>query len=255
VDAFLQQTVVKGLLAGARVGMLMVFAPFFNSPVIASRIKAGLTLALTVLLYPAYAASRPVAGVADWVRVLLGEMAVGLMMALAITFVLEGVQFAGHLMGVQHGLSLESLIDPQTQADSQVLSLLYGSIALLIFLHLDVHLWVLRGLAKSYEYLPVGAASITMAGVLEMVRASKQIMFIGLQIAAPVLVATLLIDVTLGFLGKAAPQLPVTFMGISVKNLAGFSVMTMVIGYWPSFLEPRFRSALVTAQSLLHLAR
>ncbi len=57
MESFLQPMMTKGLLVGARVSMLMVFAPFFGSTAIPVRLKTGLTLALAVLLYPSLPAS------------------------------------------------------------------------------------------------------------------------------------------------------------------------------------------------------
>jgi flagellar biosynthetic protein FliR len=75
------------------------------------------------------------------------------------------------------------------------------------------------------------------------------------QMAAPVLVATIFIDVALGFLGKASPQLPVLFVGLSVKNLLGLAVLSMAVGTWPHFFEFRFQQAVEASQHILRLAR
>ena len=51
---------------------------------------------------------------------------------------------------------------------------------------------------------------------------------IGIQIAAPVLAATLLADIALGLLGKASPQLPLMLLGPAVKSVLGLLVLI-----WP----------------------
>ncbi len=42
----------------------------------------------------------------------------------------------------------------------------------------------------------------------ELVRVVGALFVLGIQIAAPVLLATMMIDLVLGFLSKASPQLP-----------------------------------------------
>lgn len=255
MESFLEPMVTKGLLVGARVSMLMVFAPFFGSGSIPVRIKTGLTVALAVLLYPSLHGRPEVLSSSNWVRILIGEMAVGLVMGLAIQFVFEGALVAGQIVGFQMGLSLETAIDPQTQVDSGVMSIFHQSIALLIFLQLDVHHWILRGLAKSFEYLPPGMVVLTPATTTELFRAAGGMLLVGLQVAAPVMVATFVTDISLGFIGKAAPQFPVVFTGISVKSLMGMLIVWGGVVLWPGVLESHFQSALVTAERLLHLAR
>jgi len=245
----------KGLLVGARVSMLMVFAPFFGSGSIPVRLKTGLTLALAVLLYPSLPGSQDVFSSSNWVGILIGEMSIGLAMGLATQFVFEGALVAGQLMGFQMGLSLETAVDPTTQVDSTVMAVFNQCVALLIFLQLNVHHWVLRGLAKSFEYLPPGVVALTPATTAELLRAAGGMLLVGLQIAAPVLAATFVTDVSLAFIGKAAPQFPIVLIGISLKSLMGILILWGCVALWPRVLESHFESALVTAERLLHLAR
>ena len=95
-------------------------------------------------------------GVLGWVEVVSAEVVTGLLLGLAVQFVMEGAQMAGHIMGVQAGYSLVTLLDPQTQADTPVLATFQQLLAVLIFLQLNVHHWLLRGLAASFAYLPPG---------------------------------------------------------------------------------------------------
>ena len=77
----------------------------------------------------------------------------------------------------------------------------------------------------------------------------------GVQMAAPVLVASLFADVALGFLGKAAPQFPVLFLGISLKNLLGLGLLIGAASFWPRFFDARFERALEASERILKLAR
>ena len=256
MESSLQAVVTKGLLVGARVSMLMVFAPFFGSTSIPVRLKTGLTLALAVLLYPSLpGSSEDILSASNWARILIGEMSIGLAIGLATQFVFEGVLVAGQIVGFQMGLSLETAIDPTTQVDSTVMAVFNQCVALLIFLQLGVHHWVLRGLAKSFEYLPPGMVALTPATTAELLRAAGGMLLVGLQIAAPVLVATFVTDVSLGFIGKSAPQFPVVFAGISVKSLMGMLILWGCVALWPSVLESHFQGALATTERLLRLAR
>jgi flagellar biosynthesis protein FliR len=250
-----EDVVGRLLIVGARVSALMVFAPFFASATIAPRIKASFTLALTMLLCPVVKLnSNLLSGPRAW-QVVAGELVIGLIMGLTLQFVFEGVQVAGQIVGFQVGHSLANLINPQSDVETTILSNLYQMLALLIFLGLNVHHWVLRALASSFTYCPPGTCVLTPAAMEEFYRAAGGMLVVGIQIAIPTIVATMLIDDTLGFLGKASPHLPVMFVGMSVKSVVAFLVIVGTLRFWPGLMEKYFGAALLTSERLLHLTQ
>lgn len=232
----------------------MTFAPFFGNAAIPARVKAGLTLSLTILLYPVYASSAPPVSNTNWVGAIAGELAVGLVIGLALNFVFEGIQLAGQILGFQLGFSLANIIDPQSQVETPVISTFHQSICLLIFLQLGVHYWILRALARSFTYLPLGNVGMSLPDATEMIQLSAGMLLIAVQMAAPALLATVLADLALGMLGKASPQLPVLFVGLSVKSVLGYSILLAAVAFWPGALETHFARAIASAEHLLHLA-
>jgi flagellar biosynthetic protein FliR len=169
---------------------------------------AALTLGITILLYPLGGPLRLDLPGWQWAGVALTEVVIGLVMGLAANFVLEAPMLAGQILGVQMGYSLAALFDPNTQAETPVLAQFHQLAALLIFLQCNVHHWLLRA-----------ADGIFLAGV---------------QIAVPVLAATLVADVALEFLAKASPQL--------------------LAAYWPHSFSERFAASVAIAERLLHLS-
>jgi flagellar biosynthetic protein FliR len=255
VGSGLETVVSRILIVGARVSALMVFAPFLASATIAPRIKAGLTVALTALLYPVVAADLPsLSGARGW-QVVGGEFVVGLIMGITLQFVFEGLELAGQVAGFQVGHSLANLINPLSDVDTPILANFYQMVALLIFLQLDVHHWVLRGLAKSFEYCPPGTVVATSVLTEQLLRAAGGMLVMAVQIAIPTLLATMLIDISLGLVGRASPQLPVLLVGISVKSVVAFLVIMGTLRFWPGLIERYFGEALATSERLMHLAR
>jgi flagellar biosynthetic protein FliR len=87
-----------------------------------------------------------------------------------------------------------------------------------------------------------------------LLREAGGIWLAGLQMAVPVLFATLLTDIALGFIGKASPQLPVMLVGLSLKNLVGLFALGGALALWPRLFERHFSQALAAGERLLHLA-
>ena len=82
------------------------------------------------------------------------ELLIGVALGVATNIVFDGVQMAGQVLSVQMGYSLVNILDPQTQVESTVVATFHQTIAMLIFLRLNVHFWILRALARSFDYLP-----------------------------------------------------------------------------------------------------
>jgi flagellar biosynthetic protein FliR len=248
--------VIQALLAiGVRISGLMLFAPFLGSVVIPARIKAVLTLALTFLMYPLISKTLVPTPINEWPLLVFRELLVGIALGIATSVVFEAVQMAGQVLSVQMGYSLINILDPNTQVDTTVVAMFHQSIAMLIFLRLDVHLWLLRAIGNSFAYLPPGSAQLTRPFTLTLIGAGTSILLIGVQIAAPVLSATLLTDIVLGLLGKASPQLPLMVLGPAVKSLLGLTVLFASMKYWPDMFRSLFLDSIAYADRLLHLAR
>jgi flagellar biosynthetic protein FliR len=249
----LEQLMAAAVFVGARVSGVMVFCPFLGSNAIPTPLKAALTVLITAVLYPLRGPLALDLHSWQWVALALAEAVIGLVLGLAANFMMEASLVAGQVLGVQMGYSLASLFDPQTQADTPVLAEFHRLGALLIFLQLDVHHWLLRAITASFTYLPAGAALDSHAAAGGLLRAAGAIFLAGVQIAAPALVATLVADVALGFLGKASPQLPVLFIGLAVKNLLGLAVLIGVVAYWPASFSRGFAASIGAGERLLHL--
>lgn len=255
MQPLLEQVLAHAVPIALRTGGLMTFAPFFGNAAVTARVKVALTVFLTYLLYPICRVSPMPLTITSCARISLEEAIVGLLMGLAVQVVFEGVQIAGQVAGMQLGFSLASIIDPQTNIDTPVLAVFQNVIALLIFLELNVHHWIIRGLVKSFDYLPAGHLEINSSAATQFVRALGAMWLIGVQIAAPVLLATMAVDMTLALTSKAAPQMPALLMGMSLKGIVGYTVMAAAVGLWPGLLERLFAQGLGWSERLLHMAR
>jgi len=249
-------TIISGVLTiGVRLTGLMLFAPFFGSVAIPARVKAILVLAITLLLFPSVGHDIGTYSLAQWPLLVFMEFLIGVGMGIATNIVFEAVQMAGQVLGVQMGYSLVNILDPQTQVDTTVVSLFYQSIVMLLFLRMDVHYWLLRAIGNSFVYMPLGTTHLSSLFTMAVLKMGGEIFGLGVQIAAPVLSATLVADIVLGLLGKASPQLPLMLLGPAIKSLLGISILIATLKYWPDLFRGLFLNTLANGERILHLAR
>jgi len=218
-------------------------------------IKAALVVTLTALLYPVLVLRVPPALPERWPFILACELLVGIALGLTANLVFEAAQMAGQVLSVQMGYSLVNILDPQTQVETNVLSVFHQNFLLLIFLALNAHHWLLRAVARSFDYLPPGSAHLHGAFVTSLLAAAGSVLKIGVQIAAPILGATLVADIFLGLLSKASPQLPLLMLGPAIKGLFGVMLLITVMRYWPELFSRLLSQSLAVVDQVLHLAR
>lgn len=242
------------LIIGIRVSGLMLFAPFFSNAVIPARVKAVFVIAITAVLYPVFAPRLQTLDLSKWPAIVASETVLGLAIGVSTYVVFEGCQIAGQMLSIQMGYSLVNILDPNTQVQSTIVAFFHQSMALLIFLSLDVHHWILRAVAHSFDYLPPGTVTLNPMFAKAVLHEGAVVLELGIQIAAPVLAATLLMDLVLGLMGKASPQMPLMLLGPAVKSMLGVIVLTVTIGYWPSVFAKYFGESIAYTEQLLHLA-
>ena len=249
----LESILTAAVFIGLRVSGLLLFAPGLSNNAVPPRTKAAFVVLLVVLLWPVVPVPQLHVSPLGWTGIALNELLIGVTVGLLLNFIFDAAQFAGQILGMQMGFSLVTILDPQTQADSAVLSVFYQTVVLLIFFALDVHQWVLRALVSSFYYLPAGHSVLTLGRIEALLHAAAAIWVLGLQIAAPVLIATVTADFVLAFIGKASPQLPVFFVGISVKSVLGMLVLIAPMAAWPRFFSLQFTNAIRWSEQTLHL--
>jgi flagellar biosynthesis protein FliR len=249
-------SLISGLMTiGIRLSGLMLFAPFFGSAVIPARVKAGLVIALTVLLFPAVGKNIGTYSLTDWPLMIFTEFLIGIGMGVATNIVFEATMLAGQVIGIQMGYSLVNILDPTTQVDTTVIPVFYQTMVMMLFLRMDVLYWLLRAVGNSFLYLPPGTTHLSGLFTESVLKMAGQMFGLGIQIAAPVLSATLVTDILLGLLGKASPTMPLMILGPAIKSILGIAILIATLKYWPDLYHHLFQDSFQDGEHLLHLAR
>lgn len=240
-------------LALVRVSGMVTFAPFFSSAALPMRAKAVFTLAVAYLLAP-LVASLPNAHTALSFSSLLGELSVGLVYGLTLALLNEMLLFAGQIVGLQFSFSLVNLLDPTTSIQTPLMGELFQLLGTLVVLAAGLDRILLASMVRSFRVAPLGSFALAPLTALSIVRAAGGIFLAAVELAAPVLAATLLVEVAVSLLGKLSPQLPVMSLTVPLKTLTGFALLTGSLALWPRFIEARFDGLLDLAQRLIAAA-
>jgi len=237
-------------LAMVRVSGMVAFAPFFSSTALPMRTKAVFVGAVAWLLAPLVAA-LPQAQTAVSFSALLGELAVGLVYGLTLTLLTEMMLFAGQIAGLQFSFSAVNLLDPTSSIQTPLLGDLFQLMGTLVVIASGLDRILLASVVRSFRAVPLGSYALAPTTALAIVRAAGGIFLAAVELAAPVLAATMLVEVAVSLLGKLSPQLPVMSLTVPLKTLTGFALLTGSLALWPRFIEARFSGLLDLAERLI----
>jgi len=233
-----------------RISGMVAFAPFFSSTALPMRVKAVFVGALAFLLAP-LVATLPGAEMSIGFSSILGELAVGLVYGLCLALLNEKLLFAGQIVGLQFSFSLVNLLDPASSIQTPLMGELFQLMGTLVVIGAGLDRILLASMVRSFRAAPLGCFALEPASALEIVRAASGIFLAAVELAAPVLAATLLVEVAISLLGKLSPQLPVMNLSVPLKTLTGFALLTGSLAVWPRFIEARFAGLLDLAQRLI----
>lgn len=233
-----------------RVSGVIAFAPFFNSTALPLRTKAVFAGAVAFLLAPLVAA-LPRSQVTLSFSALLGELAIGLIYGLTLTLLNEMLLFAGQIAGLQFSFSLVNLLDPASAIQTPLLGDLFQLMGTLVVLAAGLDRILLASMVRSFHVAPLGTYALAPATAMAIVHAAGGIFLAAVELAAPVLAATMLVEIAVALLGKLSPQLPVISLTVPLKTLTGFAILLGSLALWPRFIEARFAGLLDLAERLI----
>ena len=237
-------------LALVRISGMVLFAPFFSSTALPLRSKAVFVGAVAFLLAPVVA-SLPHAQTTLSFSALLGELAVGLVYGMTLTLLNEMMIFAGQIVGGQLSFSMVNLLDPTSSIQTPLMGDLFQLMGTLVIISAGLDRIMLASLIRSFRVAPLGCFALAPSSALEIVRAASGIFLAAVELAAPVLAATMLVEIAVSLLGKLSPQLPVMSLTVPLKTLTGFGLLTGALALWPRFIEARFSGLLNMAERLI----
>lgn len=229
------QDMTIAILIFARMASLVSVMPIFGFAGVPLQVKGALSLILTIIVFPiAKFDFAPLSLVpVELIILFMREILIGLAIGFITTLVFYGIQMAGQIVGIQMGFGIINIIDPISNIQISMIGQMYYLLALLIFLTMNGHHFLLQALVYSYDLIPLGGG-VFFAGLVEQVSILSGMVFnVALMVAAPVMAALLITDVGLGFMARVAPQMNVFIVGFPLKILVGFLVITMVIMYFP----------------------
>ncbi len=244
---FSEQEVAAFFLVLARVSPLFLLAPLFSSKMIPARARAVIAVALTIGILPVVKHGPIDLDPLGFGALIVKELIVGLAFSYALAAMFAGLQAAGSLLDTLIGFSFGSLVDPVTGTQSTVLAQMYSLFGVAILIAIGGDTWIIRGLARTYEAVPL----LDTPALGSMVQGA-QVAFSGIfvsafMIGAPVIVALIITDAAFGVVSRVVPQMNVFAVGFPAKMLVGLMLLGASLPFVSGFIADELRDSVALA--------
>ncbi len=238
------------VLVAMRLGGLFLFAPLFSSAAIPARVKAVLLFALTLVLGPMLIA-RTQHPIELTLLAVARECAISLLFGLTLSLLLELANTAGQIAGLQFSFSLVNLLDPNSNIETSALSQMFQLLTTTLLVTAGLDRVMFAALLRTYQTVPLGGTGYRSESALVLLPLTGGILLAALELVAPLIAATVLIEVSIALLSKLSPQLPVLALTVPAKTIMGYIVLIASLSVWSTFFQNRFSTLLDAAQSVV----
>lgn len=224
-----------------RIAGIIFMAPLLSSrnipvaiKVLISFICSGLFYFLKDTLEIAY-----VETIAQLIIVILKELSIGFIIGFISQLIFTGIGFGGQLIGIQTGLSIAMVLDPQDNSHDSVFAVFLNILAVLIFLSINGHHWFFEAVFYSFKVLPLGGMHFSPKILFIVLESFNSIFIISIKIAAPIMGTILILDFIIGILSRMIPQIEVFILAFPLKIASGLFILGLSIEFI-SILIQRF---------------
>ena len=242
-------TINTYLMAGALVFARMLgffrFCPIFNRKDIPSLVKLPMTLIVTIFIVPFLHPEKCLTECDSFALSLLLNIVVGAMIGYMAQLITIAIDCGAEMINMQMGLSSATTLDPTTSGQVSILTKMISLMGILIFINLGGVYWLFKALVRSFEIFPMYAAHIPLVKIANMdllIKMSSNTLYMGLQVASPVLLATLAQDIILGVISRTAPQVNVFQLSFLFKPVLGAAIMVWILPMLMNVIEEYFLS-------------
>ncbi|MBD3182025.1 flagellar biosynthetic protein FliR, partial [Candidatus Poribacteria bacterium] len=231
---------VTFLLVFFRTGAVLLTAPLFsrkNIPVpIRILIPFMLSVILTISMRDLIGQNNVLIilnqGTAGLAVAVFGELLLGISIGFTAQMTFMALYVAGRLVGQEIGFGMARILDPSTQENTELIGQYNTIIAILIFLVIRGHHYIIRAIAWSFSTIQLGQQWINGNFIGHLNNVFAGIFSTGLRIALPVMGTLFLAKIAMGIIARTMPQMNVFIVGFPLQIAVGLITMAISLPFF-----------------------
>lgn len=245
------------LLIFCRISAFFVVIPVFSSQSLPATFKIGLSFLVALVVFSSRGTGIVVPQDLTYILLVAREALIGLLLGFIGYLMFMTIQTAGSFIDIQIGFGIANVIDPMTGASAPIIGNFKYMIALLLFLSMNGHHYLLNAIVYSYNWVPLDNDLFVkmINGSLSefLVRSFAQSFMLAFQMSAPLVTALFLTDIGLAFLARTAPQYNVFVIGVPLKIIIGLALLLILMPSLAALFQNLFDIMFESMQNLLGL--
>ncbi len=245
------------LLVFIRLVGITITSPIFSSSIIPTQVIISLVFLVAIILFPfasQYFQIKIPIDTWSYILLLLNELFIGFSIGLFISIIFTSFQVAGELFSYQMGLGISEVLDPLSEVEVPVVSQVFQVFAMLIFIAINGMEYEILVLKKSFELVKYVDFSTKINIIMpQVIILFRDLFLIALQIAIPIVITLLILNITLGIISKFAPQVNIFMVGINIQVIVGLILILIYIPFFSTFASNVFQNIFVRIVSWLKL--
>ena len=243
--------ITAALLLSIRFGVVLYLAPNITVAKIPPRVLVMMVLALSVgLLAVANVQLIEINNVMTLIRAAFSELLLGSLLAFGMVAMFAAFLLGGRIVDFQMGFGIASLLDPATHTEAPVMGTILNLLAVMVFYAMDLHHYLIRGLAFSIETIPPGTwlGDFDVAAVIAHFGA----MFtFAIAVVVPIILSIFLLDLGMAVMARTMPQVNVFIVSIPLKIFTGLTVFALTLHTLPAIMTRIFENMYLFWQAVL----
>ena len=234
-----------------RIAAMVTAMPAFSSSFVPKRARLMIVIGVTIAIAPLVPAVPEVDMISvEAMLLVMYQILIGTAMGFIFHLVFAAFVIGGQVIAMQMGLGFSTMVDPLNGAQTPVLAMFFVLMVTLFFLLMDGHLALINVVADSFRTFPIEAKGISAATYWELANWGSR-MFVGaVLVCLPAVTALLLVNMSLGVMGRAAPQLNIFAVGFSVTISAGFVILMITLPVYLTQFENLSTDALSVVKGI-----
>lgn len=229
---WLTQYAWVGALLFARLGSVLMLAPGWGEQAAPPTLRLAAAVLVTACLAPSLANSVPPlpGNAVAAIPMLISETVIGLMLGAGARLFMSALQVAGATVGLASGLGFAQQVDPIANQTATIFSAFFSLLGVVALMAAGLHRLMISAAAESYTVFPAGGLPMLGDAVQYIINAVSDSFRLGIQIAAPLLVFSLIFNMSLGLVARLLPQIQVFMIAMPLSVLLGLAVLALSLG-------------------------
>ncbi|RAU40706.1 MULTISPECIES: flagellar biosynthetic protein FliR [unclassified Pseudomonas] len=229
-DTQISTWVAAFMLPLFRIAAVLMTMPVFGTSLVSTRVRLYLALAITVVVAPSLPSMPEVHALDISALLLIAEqIVIGVALGLSLQLFFQAFVVAGQIIAIQMGMGFASMVDPVNGVTVAVIGQFFTMLVTLLFLAMNGHLVVFEVLIESFTTLPVGQGLVT-ANFWELVLRLGWVLGAALILVLPAITALLVVNIAMGVMTRAAPQLNIFSIGFPLTLVLGMGILWITLG-------------------------